>query len=91
VTTSATRGTWLEGHTVTRFECGDVFARLDDLSGTLVTEDDRALDDGIPDTAVLVVVNVGAADPHLSHGDEDVVRAGRWPGTVVKLELVRFD
>jgi hypothetical protein len=91
VTTSAARGTGLESDAVTRFERGDVFADIDDLSGTLVTEDEWVFDDDISDTAVLVVVNVRAADAHLSHGDEDVVRTRRWSGTVSELELVRFD
>jgi hypothetical protein len=91
VTASTTRGAGFEGDAVSRFECRDVFTDVDDLAGTLVTEDEWALDDDVPDTTVLVVVDVGAADSHFPHGDEDVVRTGRWPGAVPKLELVRFD
>jgi hypothetical protein len=91
VTTPATRDAWLDGDAVARFEPGDVFTDIDDLSGAFVTEDEWVFDDEIADTTVLVVVDVGAADPHLSHGDEDVVRAWRWSATLLKLELVRFE
>ncbi|GGJ11057.1 hypothetical protein GCM10008995_21200 [Halobellus salinus] len=91
VTASATRDTGLEGHAVTWFECGGVLTGIDHLPGTLVTEDERVFDDNVPDTTVFVVVHVGAADTHFSYGDEDVVRAWRWSGSVLKLELVWFD
>jgi hypothetical protein len=91
VTASTTRGAGFESDTVSRLECRDVRTDVDDLAGALVAEDEWVLDDDVPDAAVLVVVDVGAADSHFPNGDENVVRTGRWPGAVLKLELVRFD
>jgi hypothetical protein len=91
VPTAAARDARFERDPVTGFECGDVLTDLDDVAGALVTEDERLFDDVVADAAVFVVVDVGATDADVSHGDEDLVGVGGWTGTVVKLELVRFD
>ncbi len=69
---------------------GYVLADLDDFASALVSEDERVLDDVVANTTVFVVVDVGATDAHVAHGNEYVIGPGRRSGTVLQLELSRF-
>ncbi|SEP08233.1 hypothetical protein SAMN04487948_11358 [Halogranum amylolyticum] len=85
--TSTTRNTWLEGDAITRFEFGDVITDIDNLSRTLVAEDEWVFDDVISDTTVFVIVNVGTTDSNVSNGDEDVVWTWRRLRTILEFKL----
>lgn len=63
----------LEGDAVTGLKVVDVGADLDDGAGGLVAEDHGLAQDKGADGAVEPVVDVGAADAGVVHGDEDIV------------------
>jgi hypothetical protein len=90
VRTAATRDARFEGDSVSRFEGRDVLPDVDDHTGTLVPEDEWVLDDVVTDTAVFVVVNVGATDADVAHGHEHVLRAGSRSRSILEFELARF-
>ncbi len=75
-----TRHARLERHAVADGVLRGALAELDHAARRLVPEDQRRLDDERADAAVLVVVDVGAADADRGDLDQHLARARAWGG-----------
>jgi hypothetical protein len=69
----------------------DAFTRarpVSDDADELVPEDERALEDSVPDAAVLEPVQVGTAEPDGADAQEQLVVRGRGGRLVVQAQVV---
>ena len=69
--------TGFNGYAITNFEILDLRSNLDNCSRTLVTENDRAVENKVPDSSTLPVVDIATADAGLCYMDTNFMLVGK--------------
>src|SRR5207253_2517243 len=81
------RHAWLHGDALAGGQGGHAVADSCDDPARLVPEDQRLVDDVGADPAVLVVVDVGSADPYRPNLDEHLSRTRFWHRPLFDVDL----
>lgn len=69
---AAARAAGIDGNPVADCQCGDALTQRFDRTGNLMTEDNRLFDPDRPETAIVIIMQIGATNATRPNPDEDL-------------------